>query len=255
MPSALRLDRQDAVAVLTLDNPAKRNAMTPELTEEFPRAIEAIRGDDAIRALVLTNTGSTFCAGGDLDMIAEQLDWAPERNRRFMNDFYRAYLSVLKVDVPVIAAMNGHAIGAGLSMALACDLRLASDNARFGFTYVNLGLHPGMGTTHLLPVVAGHAIAADLMLSGRVVGAEEAQRLGLVNRVLPSDQVADAALATASEMAAKSPSAIRMAKRAIAQRKLEGLEAALDYEAMAQMDSFASAEMRAAITAIRQKTG
>ena len=255
MSSVLRLERQDAVAVITLDNPSKRNAMTPELTAEFPRAIEAVRADDAIRALVLANTGSAFCAGGDLDMIAEQLDWAPERNRRFMNDFYRAYLSVLKVDVPVIAAMNGHAIGAGMSMALGCDLRLAAETARFGFTYLNLGLHPGMGTTHLLPLVAGHAVAADLMLSGRLVDAGEALRLGLVNSVLPGDQVLEAALAAARDMAAKSPSAVRMAKRAIVQPKLEGLEAALDYEAMAQMDSFASAEMRAAITAIREKAG
>src|SRR6266581_2629052 len=112
--TTLKLDLSDSVAILTLDNPARRNAMTPELTEQFPRAIDEIRQNGDVRVLVLTNIGTTFCAGGDLDTIQGQLDWSPEENRRFMSDFYRSYLAVLKVDVPTIAALNGHAIGAGL---------------------------------------------------------------------------------------------------------------------------------------------
>jgi enoyl-CoA hydratase len=251
MYSTLRLEQLDGVAILTLDNSDKRNAMTPELTAEFPRAIEAIRKDDGVRALVLTNTGPVFCAGGDLRTIEQQLDWTPEQNRRFMGDFYRSYLGILQVDVPTIAALNGHAIGAGLSMALGCDLRFASDRARLGVTYLNLGLHPGMGTTHLLPQMVGYAHAADMIFTGRLVDAEEALRIGLVSRVLSADQLLEASLAVAREIASKSPSGVRMAKRAIVQQKLAGLEAALDYEATAQMGSFASPEMRHAIAALR----
>jgi enoyl-CoA hydratase len=249
----LTLEQRDGVAVLTLNNPARRNAMTPELTAEFPRAIAAIRADDGVRALVLTGSGSTFCAGGDLATLEQQLDWTPDRNRRFMGDFYRAYLSVLQVDVPVIAALNGHAIGAGLSMALGCDLRFAAEGIRLGFTYLNLGLHPGMGTTHLLPQVVGQAAAADLVFTGRLIGPEEALQIGLVSRVLPAGQLLPTSLAVAQEIAAKTPSGVRLAKRALVQPKLTGLEAALDYEATAQMTSFGSPEMRAALAQLRAR--
>ena len=251
MFSTLQVTQRDGVAVLTLDNPDKRNAMTPELTDEFPRAIESVRHDPDVRALVVTNTGGVFCAGGDLRTLETQLGWTPEENRRFMGDFYRAYLSVLKVDVPTIAALNGHAIGAGLAMALGCDLRFASERARFGVTFLNLGLHPGMGTTHLLPRTVGYANAADLIFTARMIDAAEALRIGLVSRVLPPDGLLDEALGVAREIAAKPASGMRMAKRAIVQEKLAGLEAALDHEATAQMSSYASAEMREAIARAR----
>jgi len=253
MFSTLKLEQSDGVAVLTLDNPEKRNAMTPELTEEFPRAVDEIRKDSGVRALVLTNTGTTFCAGGDLRTLEAQLDWTPEENRRFMGDFYRAYLSILRVDVPTIAALNGHAIGAGLAMALGCDLRFASEQAKLGVTFLNLGLHPGMGTTHLLPRAVGYANAADLIFTCRMVDADEALRMGLVSRVLPADGLLEAALATAREIAAKPASGMRMAKRALVQQKLAGLEAALDHEATAQMSSFNSDEMRQAIAQLKDR--
>jgi enoyl-CoA hydratase/carnithine racemase len=253
MFTALTLERSDGVAVLTLDNPRKRNAMTPELTEEFPRAVEEIRHDAAVRAVILTNTGSTFCAGGDLGTLEAQLDWTPEENRRFMGDFYRSYLSILRVDVPTIAALNGHAIGAGLAMALGCDLRFASEQAKLGVTFLNLGLHPGMGTTHLLPQAVGYAHAADLIFTCRLVSAAEALQMGLVSRVLPPDQLLDAARDAAREIAARPTSGVRMAKRALVRRKLEGLESALDYEATAQMGSFSSPEMREAIAKLKAR--
>lgn len=251
MFSTLRLEVAEGIAVLTLNNPDKRNAMTPELTREFPAAIARVRSDPAVRVLVLTNTGSVFCAGGDLRTLEEQLERDPEDNRRFMSEFYRQYLCVLHVDVPTIAAIGGHAIGAGLSFALGCDLRFAAETARLGTTYLNIGLHPGMGTTHLLPQAVGYAHAADLMFTCRLVSGAEAVHIGLVSRVLPADQLMAQTMAVAREIAAKSASGLRMAKRAIVQQKLAGLEAALDYEATAQMSSFASAEMREAIARAR----
>lgn len=253
MSDPLRVETADGVAVLTLDNPDKRNAMTPELTVAFPRAVEQLRADPDVRAVVLTNTGGVFCAGGDLRTLETQLEWTPEQNRRFMNDFYRSYLSVLKLDVPTIAAFNGHAIGAGLAFALGCDLRFASDRARFGITFLNLGLHPGMGTTYLLPQAVGYANAADLIFTCRMVDADEALRMGLVSQVLPADRLLEAALAVAREIAAKPASGVRMTKRALVQQKLANLEAALDHEATAQMSSFNSDEMRRAIAQLKSR--
>lgn len=251
--SSLRVEIDGGVAVLTLDAPEKRNAMTPELTREFPEAIERLRTDPEVRAVILTNTGPSFCAGGDLRTLEEQLGWTPEQNRRFMADFYRSYLCVLKLDVPTIAAINGHAIGAGLSMALGCDLRFAAAGVKLGVTYISLGLHPGMGTTHLLPQVIGYELAADLVFTGRLVTAEEGLRMGLVSRVLPRDELLGAATEVARTIASKSPSAVRMAKRGMVKQKLAGLEEALDYEATAQMSSFASDEMRAALATLRSR--
>ncbi|MDP9373354.1 MAG: enoyl-CoA hydratase/isomerase family protein [Chloroflexota bacterium] len=250
---ALRLERREGVALLTLNRPERRNAMTPELTQELPRALDEIRRDGEARALVITGTGSVFCAGGDLAMLGRMLEQPPEQNRREMGAFYRTYLDVLNLDVPAIAALNGHAVGAGAAFTLGCDIRLIAAGATIGFTFLNLGLHPGMGTTHLLPQVVGSAHAAELIFTGRMVGAEEALAMGLVSRIVPPDRLLDEALALAAEMAAKPPSGVRMAKRALARPKIEGLEAALDYEAAAQMTSYASPEMREAFAALARK--
>ena len=186
-------------------------------------------------------------------MLERMLDQPPDQNRREMGEFYRAYLCILDVDVPTIAALNGDAIGAGISFALGCDIRLAAENARFGFTYLNLGLHPGMATTHLLPQVVGSANAADLMFTGRLIRAPEALAMGLVSKVVPGEQLMEEALSLAGQIAAKSPSGVRMAKRALVKPKIDGLEAALDYEATAQMTSYASSEMRQALDAFKRR--
>lgn len=247
----IRLDEHDGVAVLTLNQPEKRNAMTPDLTREYAAALEEVARRPEWRALVITGAGSAFCAGGDLAMLKRMLGQAADENRREMGAFYRTWLSPLRLDVPVIAAINGHAVGAGAAFTLGCDLRLLTEGARIGFNFLNLGLHPGMGVTHLLPQTVGAAAAADLLLTGRLAGADEALALGLVNEVLSREVLLDRALAIAGEIAAKPPGALRMTRRALVRAKLEGLEAALDYEATAQAHSYGSAEMRLAFEKLR----
>lgn len=220
---------------------------------DYATAIAELQNDASVRAVVLTGNGPAFSAGGDLDMLERQLSWSAEENRRHMARFYRAYLSALHLDVPTICAIQGDAIGAGLSFTLSYDIRIAAESARLGVTYLNLGLHPGMGTMHLLPCVVGDGLAAELILTGALISGTEAARIGLVNRVVPADRVRETAMDQARAIASKPASPMRMAKRALAQRKLNGLEAALDYEAAAQMSSFASAEMRAIVEGIRRR--
>lgn len=250
METLLKTSCEDGVGWIVLDAPSKRNAMSEALMAEYVAAIRRMKEDDAIRVVVLTSTGPAFCAGGDLNMLTAQLDWSGEQNRRHMARYYREYLSAIHLDVPTIAAINGDAIGAGLSFTLAYDIRIAAESARLGVTYLNLGLHPGMGTMHLLPVIVGEAYAAELIFTGKLISGTEAARVGLVNRAVEVDQVRNVALEMAREIAAKPTSAMRIAKRALVKRKLNGLEESLDYEATAQMGSFASSEMRTSLEKI-----
>jgi enoyl-CoA hydratase len=247
----LTFHQEDGIMTVALNVPEKRNAMIDEMTREFPRAVRLLRRDESIRVVVLTGAGSVFCAGGSISMLEERLDREPEENRRFMGDFYRAYLSILDLDVPTIAALNGHAIGAGLALALGCDMRFAAEGAKFGVTFLNLGLHPGMGTTYLLPQTVGYANAADLFFTGRLATAREAKEMGLISRILSQEELMPASIAVAKEIATKPPSMVRMAKRALMRQKLANLESALDYEAIAQMGAYASPEMREAIAQFR----
>jgi enoyl-CoA hydratase/carnithine racemase len=248
---ALTLGWRDGVATLTLCRPEKRNAMTPALTRDFAAALAAIRAEPAIRALIVAATGPVFCAGGDLAMLERMTGQTPEENHREMRAFYPRYLDILHLDIPTIAAIGGHAIGAGAALTLACDIRVLAAEAHVSFPFLGLGLHPGMGTTHLLPLIVGPSLAADLLLSGRRVGADEALARGLVSRVLPADEVDEAALRLATQLAGQPVGATRMTKRALVRPKIAGLDAALDHEATAQAHSYASPEMRAALAAIR----
>ncbi len=248
----LRISKDGPIATLTLNVPDRRNAMSQEMAKEFPQATAALAADEDLQVVVLTGEGAAFCAGGDLDDLLEQTDWPAERIRQYMGRFYRAFLSVIDLPVPTIAAINGPAIGAGFALALACDLRYAAAGAKLGTTYINIGLFPGMGATHLVPYHAGHAVAAEMLLTGRLLSAEEAMSLGLVNSVAPAEQLLERAYGVAREIAAKSPSAVRGIKDVLRARMAQGLERALDTEALAQSISFASPEMRETLARLRR---
>src|SRR5215207_3582346 len=199
----LRLERPSAgVALLTLDNPGMRNAMSDEMTSSWVTAIDALAADRSVRAVVVTGEGSAFCSGGNTSWIASEPDASVDRLRSRMMPFYRAWLSIRRLEVPTIAAVNGAAIGAGLCLALACDIRYAANGAKLGVPFVKLGMHAGMAGTYILPNVVGPAHARDLLLTGRVVEADEALRLGLVSRVVAADGFLDEVLATAAGIAA-----------------------------------------------------
>jgi enoyl-CoA hydratase/carnithine racemase len=253
-PAHLRVDRRDdGVAVLTLDNPDQRNAMSDAMTASWVAAVDELAGDRDLRAVVVTGAGSAFCSGGNTGWIASEPDATVDELRTRMVAFYRAWLSIRRLEVPTIAAVNGPAIGAGLCVALACDIRYAARGARLGAPFVKLGMHAGMAATYLLPNVVGEAHARDLLLTGRLVDADEALRLGLVSRVLEADGFLDGVLATAGDVAAAAPVATRLTTVALRDGGHADFETALQWEGLAQPVTLATADLQEGIAAAREK--
>lgn len=249
----LRISRwPNGVVLLTLDNPGQRNAMSDEMTESWEQAIAELRPDRSVRAVVVTGAGSAFCSGGDLSWLASEPDAGVDALRDRMLPFYRRWLTVRTLEVPVLAAINGPAIGAGLCMPLACDLRYATDDATMGVPFTKLGLHPGMSGTYLLPEVVGQAAARDLFLTGRLVQGAEAVQLGLVSRTFARDELLAGVLAIADEIAANAPVATRLTTMALRARHADQ-ETALQWEGLAQPVTMATEDLLEGITAAQQK--
>lgn len=246
----VKLER-GVVSKLILNEPDKANVMSPEMAPEFRDAVAELRADERVRAVVLTGAGKAFSGGGRLEMIEEltRHDWA--RNRDYMLDFYAKYLSLFQLDVPVIAAINGAAVGAGFLISMAADIRIASENAKLGVNFVKLGLHPGLGGTFTLPALLGHARAAELLFTGKLITGAEAAQMGLVNRAVPAEQVLPAAMAMAEEIAANAPLTIKTLKKNLKARYLRELQLALDDEAAAQ--AAGGAELVEGIAAAKEK--
>jgi enoyl-CoA hydratase len=252
--SPLRVDRRDdGVVTLTLDLPDRRNAMTGELTAAWAEEIAGLRGDRSVRCVVVTGAGSAFCAGGDLSWIAESPDLTVDAIRDRMLPFYRTWLSIRDLEAPSIAAVNGHAVGAGLCLALACDLRYAARGAKLSAPFTQLGMHAGMAATWLLPEVVGMAAARDLLLTGRAVEGDEALQLGLVNGVSDPDRLLNDVLAVAGRIAGAGPVATRLTKSGLRAGGHSSLEEALQFEALAQPVTFATEDLREGLAATKDK--
>ena len=250
----LRVERREGgVVVVTLDLPDRRNAMSVGMTQSWGRVMAALRGDRTVRAVVVTGEGSAFCAGGDVSWIGSEPGAAVDRLRERMLPFYRTWLAVRDLEVPTIAAVNGAAIGAGMALALACDLRYAAEDAKLGMPFTALGMHPGMASTFLVPEVAGLAVAREMLLTGRVVTGAEAAGMGLVNRSLPRADVLAHALSVADTVAAAAPVATRLTKAALAVGGPVTFEAALQWEALAQPVTLATEDLQEGLAAQREK--
>jgi enoyl-CoA hydratase/carnithine racemase len=250
----LLIDRRpDGVAVLTLNDPGRRNAMADGLTAAWKRAIEDLRRDAALRCVVVTGAGTAFSSGGELSWLADAGDVAVPPLRDRMLEFYRTWLSIRDLEVPTIAAVNGHAVGAGLCLALACDLRYAARDAKLLAPFTALGLHPGMAATWLFPEVAGLPLAREMLLAGRVLTGAEAAENGLVNRAVPGPDVLAESLAVAARIAAQAPIATRLTKVALANGGHPDMESALRWESLAQPVTMSSRDMREGLAAQREK--
>jgi enoyl-CoA hydratase/carnithine racemase len=240
------------VVRLVLDNPDQRNAMSDEMTASWVAAIDELDSDRDVRVVVVTGEGSAFCSGGNTGWIASEPDAEVDYLRTRMMAFYRAWLSIRRLEVPTIAAVNGHAIGAGLCLALACDIRYAASNAVLGAPFVKLGMNPGMAATYLLPDAVGEANARELLLTGRTVDAEEARQLGLVTRVFEQEAFAAQVDEIAVGIAATAPIPSRYTKVALREGHTD-LESCIQWEALAQPITLATADLQEGLAAARDR--
>jgi enoyl-CoA hydratase/carnithine racemase len=240
------------VALVTLNLPQLRNAMTAELTSAWATAMNNISGDRSLRAVVVTGAGSAFCSGADLSWLDQGnlSDNTPDRLRDKMLPFYRTWLAPQQISAPVVAAVNGPAVGAGVCLALACDLRYASPSATFSAPFNQIGTHGGMAVTSLLPEAVGIPRAREMLYTGRVLTAAEALSWGLVTGL--AENVVEHALAVAEGIAEAAPIAVRLTKAGLAQNSRGGFEAALQWEALAQPITMATADIHKGIQARRE---
>jgi enoyl-CoA hydratase/carnithine racemase len=243
------------VLLARLDRPQRRNAITFRMFEEFRLLCARVRADPDVRVLVLTGAGAGFCAGLDLsdaqtlpgmtalEMLHGQEGWA------------EAIVGFRLLDRPVIAAVNGAAAGAGFSLALAADIRLAAPQARFNAAFVKIGLSGGdCGSSWLLPRIVGLGLASEILLTGRFVEAQEALRMGLINRIVPAEQLLEAAFDLAEQIAANSPLGVRLTKAAVqANVDAPSLAAALELENRNQVLASRTADMTEALDAFLGK--
>ena len=216
-PHAL-YDVADGIATVTLNRPEKLNAYTTEMGDAVVDAFRRAREDAGVRAVILTGAGRGFCAGVDLEHLKAHMAGgnASKKAKLGEEDFLRKLpLDLLAYPKPVIAAINGPAIGVGVTMALPCDVRLAAENAKLGVTFAKLGILPGLGSTHLLPRLVGLAKALELVLTARVITAFEAAEIGLVNQVVAPDSLLAEARAMAAMMAECKPEVLAAAKAAL----------------------------------------
>lgn len=248
---AVRLDKVGRVARIILNQPDKMNAMTAQLVEDFGQVLESIQLNASdYGAVVITGAGKAFSAGGDQAWLNQRCKDTPSRNSQIMHDFYHRFLAVRSLPLPVVAAINGPAVGAGMCLAMACDIRVASRSAKMGFPFVSLGLHPGMGATHMIASVAGYETAYRLLLTGDMITGEEAKELRLVSQLAADGPAAQAdALALAERIAAQSPVAVRTLVRSLRRKQEEGLEAALWREADAQAHCYGTHDMHEGLKA------
>lgn len=252
MPEWFRVSApDDGVAVLTVDRPERLNAFDSSMVREMRAVLARLEGDEAVRAIVVTGAGDkAFIAGGD---VAEMRDLDLARAERFVHAGQQLTVEIERMGKPVIAAVNGYALGGGTEIALACDIRLASDTAVFGLPEVTLGILPGWGGTQRAARLLGRGVALELILTGRRITAEEALRVGLVNRVVPAAELMSEAQEMARLIARNSPAAVRQAKKAIHRGADADLDQGLAIEAEAWLHLIAHPDRREGLSALLEK--
>src|SRR5499426_1707829 len=246
---------KDAIATLTLNRPERLNALGGTLRDDLYDAVLRASEDADVRVIVVTGAGKGFCAGGDVKAMNERKEQGGGRSleEKVAPGRDRTVLALRDAPKPVIAAVNGAAAGAGMNLALACDIRLASTSAKFAQAFVKRGLHPDWGGTYFLPRLVGMAKACELIFTGEIIDAQEALRLGIVNAVYAPEELMPAARDLARRIAAGPPVAIRLAKRALYHSEETDLRGALEFETFAQNVCSETEDAREGIRAFVEK--
>jgi enoyl-CoA hydratase len=247
----LKLEKEPPLAYITINRPEVMNALSNALTEELGQAFDEVEQDEEIRVLIITGAGEkAFMAGADIKEVQER-DFVLGRKQTRRRQ--QVLNKLAEMPIPVIAAINGFALGAGLEMAIACTLRIASTNAKMGSPEVNLGIIPGDGATQRLPRLVGFGRAMELVLTGGMIDAEEAYRIGLVNKVVPLENLMEEAKKLANLLASKPPLALQYAKEAV-NRSLEvGLYEGMAHESYLHALACASEDKKEGVAAFLEK--
>ncbi|EHQ89425.1 enoyl-CoA hydratase/isomerase family protein [Desulfosporosinus youngiae] len=241
---------EDNIGIITLNRPKVLNATNSELLKELAELLDEISGDDKVRALILTGGEKVFVAGGDIQFMSQA---APLEMEKFIALGHKVYDRIANFNKPVIAAIFGMALGGGCELALACDIRIAADNAKFGQPEINLGIIPGAGGTQRLSRVVGPGWANYLIMTGRIIKADLALKIGLVTEILPAGQLMTRARELALELAAKSPVAMRLAKSCINNGANSSLSSGLLYEQKVWALLFATEDQKEGMNAFLEK--
>ena len=258
MDPAVLFELADGIAILTLNRPEKRNPISErEMVDALVAALARIQADPAVRVAILTGAGRAFSSGGDLNAMQDALETRaadPAATVEYYRQgIQRIPLAFEALDVPIIAAVNGPAIGAGCDLACMCDLRIASETARFAESFVKLGIIPGDGGAWLLPRVVGWSKACEMALTGDAVRADEALACGLVSQVVPEAALMDAARALAARIAANPPLAVRATKRLLKEGRFAKMDSLLQLSATAQAIAHSTQEHRDALASALKK--
>lgn len=231
-------EKKDAVVRITLNRPERLNAFVGTMREEIYEALCECGGDD-VRAVVITGAGAGFCSGADVRFLAQVRNTNDAASlNRVLESARNVVTKIRELPKPVVAAINGPTAGGGINLALACDIRIASERASFGETFIRLGLHPDWGGTFFLPRLAGTAVALEMMMSGDVIGAKDALRLGLVNSVVPHAELESETNRMVQRFIRNSPRIIAMIKQSVYKSLNAGFGEMLDYETAAQKACF-----------------
>ena len=246
---------KDGIATLTLNRPDRLNALGGTLRDDLFDALTRSAADSDVRVIVITGSGKGFCAGGDVKAMNEAKEGRRERPllEKIAPGRDRTLLAMRDAPQPIIAAVNGAAAGAGMNLALGCDIRIASSAAKFSQAFVKRGLHPDWGGTYFLPRIVGMAKAAELIFTGAVIDAAEALRLGIVSQVVAPEELLPSVHALARTIAAGPPIAIRLAKRALYRNAEADLRSALEFETFAQNACFDTEDAGEGIRAFVEK--
>jgi 2-(1,2-epoxy-1,2-dihydrophenyl)acetyl-CoA isomerase len=247
-------ERDGAVGWIRINRPERLNAFVGAMRQDLLHALQDYEQDDEVRCIIITGAGPAFSTGGDIAAMSELLE---QDDRNGFEALLRVGADIVtqidSMTKPVIAAINGVAVGAGACLALACDLRIASENASIGFAFMRIGLHPDWGGSYFLPRLVGPAMAAELIFTGGMVSAERAERLGLFNRVVPAAQLEGAARGFAGEVAAAPAGVLADAKRVVRRSLDSTLAEVLQLEIEAQLRTFGSPDNREGIRAFLDK--
>ena len=251
--TAIKWEREGAIGILTFNQPENLNALGPQIYEELMDFMERVPQQEDLQVVIVTGEGKAFSAGGDMDGFLSRSIAHHERGgsiELFTNEMARKFLNV---EIPLIAAVNGAAVGGGFTLSLTCDLRIASEEARFGAVFARVGLSPEYGSSFLLSRIVGLTKASELVLTAKIFGAQEALDMGLVSEVVPPEKLMERARALAQEIASLPPIAVRLAKRTLRHGLESTLSQALDFEELAETHCFSSLDHQEACRAFLEK--